>query len=248
MFKLPVRRPVPDHLHVPWGVKDALVVYFAAWVVMPALIVVMLVALAAVVPPANGFLKSLTQNSIEANFALTLMIALAGLGLVALYLRRYKAGWQAVGWRSFDLAKAALYLLVIFFVFIFAAMAALQLVSWLDPSFNADQPQNNELIDGASRSPTLALLGLVFIAPIIEETVFRGFVFPALAKRWGFWIGAVSSSILFGLAHLQANVGIYTFVLGILLCFMYARLRSIFPGMALHMLNNYLAFIALTGK
>jgi membrane protease YdiL (CAAX protease family) len=67
-----------------------------------------------------------------------------------------------------------------------------------------------------------------------------------MAKRWGVITGAIVSSAIFGLAHAQANISIYTWLLGLLLCAMYVRLKSIIPGMALHMLNNYLAFLALT--
>ncbi len=88
----------------------------------------------------------------------------------------------------------------------------------------------------------------MLIPPIIEETVFRGFIFPAFSKRFGVIIGALLSSLLFGFAHLQYNVGVYTVVLGLLLCLLYIKLRSIVPGIFLHMLNNYLAFVALTHK
>lgn len=241
-------RPLPDHLKVPWGLKDALVVFLCAWIALPIVLVIVLRILTPFVPLANQFAKALLTGDITATFVLTLLDALAGLALVAFYLRKYKAGWQMVGWRAFDVWRAAGYLLTIFLAFILFAYLALQLVSLLDPSFNANQPQSNELLDGARTNRHLALIGLVIIPPIIEETIFRGFIFPAISRRWGFWAGAVCSSILFGLAHMQANVGVYTFILGVLLCFMYAKLRSIFPGMLLHMLNNYLAFLALTGK
>lgn len=39
------------------------------------------------------------------------------------------------------------------------------------------------------------------LAPIIEETFFRGFLFPAIKKRYGFIAGLLGSSILFGLLH-----------------------------------------------
>ena len=98
------------------------------------------------------------------------------------------------------------------------------------------------------RALRFVLVALVLLRPVVEETVFRGFIFPALSKRWGVVMGALGSSILFGIAHLQYNVSLYTIVLGLLLCFMYARLRSIWPGMVLHMLNNYLAYVALFHK
>ena len=88
----------------------------------------------------------------------------------------------------------------------------------------------------------------MLVPPVLEETIFRGFIFPAISKRTGVIWGAILSSALFGLAHAQGNITVYTFVLGLVLCFMYVRLRSILPGMALHMLNNYLAFLAYTQK
>jgi membrane protease YdiL (CAAX protease family) len=241
------RRPLPDHLKVPWRIADALVVFLGAWIALPVILVLILRVTSPVVSIAHLFLRGLLDNNIVATFTLTIIDAAAGLVMLAYFLHRYHAGWQTVGWRKFDPWKAAGYLMTIFLAFIALAYAALVLVSLLDPSFNANQPQSNDLLDGAQANRHLALIGLVVLPPIIEETVFRGFIFPAIASRWGYWAGALSSSVLFGLAHLQANVGVYTFVLGLLLCFMYARLRSIFPGMALHMLNNYLAFLSLTG-
>jgi membrane protease YdiL (CAAX protease family) len=70
-------------------------------------------------------------------------------------------------------------------------------------------------------------------------------MFPALADRLGPVIGAIITSLLFGLAHFQLNVSVYTVVLSLLLCMMYWRLRSIWPGIAFHMLNNYLVFLTL---
>jgi membrane protease YdiL (CAAX protease family) len=125
---------------------------------------------------------------------------------------------------------------------------ALWLVSVLVPGFDPNQAQQNDLIAGAVKNPWLALISLVILPPVIEETVFRGFIFPALAKRTGLIIGAILSSALFGLAHWQANISVYTFVLGLLLCFTYVRTRSLIPGILLHMANNALAFLALTMK
>ncbi len=239
-------RVLPDHLRVPWNILDALVVFLAAWIVLPIVIVILLRATEAFVPLSAWFLNGLRADEIGASFALAILDAVGALALVWGYLHRYKAGWSAVGWRGFSVWKASGYLLATFVAFAILSGVVLWLVSVLDPSFNANQPQENDFLGGADTHRTLALIALVVVPPIIEETVFRGFIFPALAKRWGMVAGAIGSSLLFGLAHLQANVGVYTFVLGLLLCFLYVRLRSIFPGVILHMLNNYIAFIALT--
>jgi membrane protease YdiL (CAAX protease family) len=181
-----------------------------------------------------------------ANFVLVVLNALMALGLIWLYLRRAGVGWSAVGWRRFDVFRAALYLAALFVAFIAISYLALTIISWLDPSFDANQPQNNGFVSSHRTNPLLALAAVVFIPPVLEETVFRGFVFPAFAKRWGVIWGAVASSVLFGLAHLQQNISVYTFLLGLVLCFLYLRTKSIIPGVFLHMINNYLAFLALT--
>jgi membrane protease YdiL (CAAX protease family) len=137
---------------------------------------------------------------------------------------------------------------LMFLVFTIGVFALTALVALLVPAFDAGQAQTNEFTGQTASHPSLTLMALVIIPPIIEETVFRGFIFPALSRRRGLVFGAIMTSILFGLAHLQANVSIYTFVLGLVLCYMYVKLKSIVPGIILHMLNNYLAFIALGAK
>lgn len=240
-------RTLPDHLNVPWKVLD-LVVFILAWFGIQIVLMLALSMLGSVWPTAANFVDQASKGDIGASFALDLLDAAVGFGLVALYLRRYRVGWSAAGWRRVNVLRALAYLGLILVVFVALSNIALDLVSVLVPSFNPNQAQQNDFIGAAHTHRSLALVALVLLPPVLEETIFRGFLFPGLAKRWGTVWGAVISSAFFGLLHAQANISIYTFVLGLLLCYMYLKLKSIFPGMALHMLNNYLAFIALTSK
>ena len=90
------------------------------------------------------------------------------------------------------------------------------------------------------------------VAPICEETFFRGFLFGTLRKLpvavrgrdLGPWVAAVIVGILFGLAHTGSANPEYLIPLGFLgfmLCLVRWRTRSIYPGMALHSANNSLA-------
>ncbi len=241
-------RLIPDHLRVPWGVKDAIVVYILPWVVLPILIVIALSLLSPYIPLARSFLSALQANSVQANFTLVLIDAIVELVIVALYLKKYKAGWKSVGWRKFSILQAIGLVLLMLIIFTLGVAALTTLVAYLIPSFNADQAQTNEFTSQTRSHPSISLIALVILPPIIEETVFRGFIFPAMSKKYGLVFGAIVTSVLFGIAHLQANVSVYTFVLSLVLCFMYVRLRSIIPGIALHMLNNYLAFVAIGVK
>lgn len=240
---------MPEQLKVPWGIKQALIVFVMFWLVLPLTLILVARGLSPYLPLAHVFLSGLFNGDINAQFVEVILDAMAGFAAIGFYLRRYHMPWSAVGWRRFNVVKALGILLVIFLVFTVGVNLLLVLISVLVPVFNANQTQANDFTGTAASSHRLiALLAVVVIPATIEETVFRGFVFPAISGRFGLVTGAIGSSVLFGLAHLQANISVYTFFLGLLLCFMYVKLRSIFPGMALHMLNNYLAFLALTGK
>lgn len=239
---------LPAHLRVPWGIGSALVVYLLSWLGATFALVLVLWALSPVLPFADQYLQAINRGDITANFILTFFNAVVAIILVALYLRHFRVPWSTLGWRSFNIWRTALFLLGIFVTFLIASNLLLFLVALLVPGFDSQQAQTNDFTASTVTNPRLTLIALVILPPIIEETVFRGFIFPAFAKKWGVIWGAIISSTLFGFAHLQANVGIYTFVMGMLLCFLYVKLKSIIPGIFFHMLNNYLAFVALSGK
>jgi membrane protease YdiL (CAAX protease family) len=242
------KRELPEFLNVPWTIGD-IFVFVGAWFGLQILVVILLRVLSPYVPLFAHFLQTaLNTNDVTASFVFELLDAVIGLGLVWFYLNRYKVGWSTVGWRRVGVLKSLAYLGGILLFFIIASNILLLLVSVLVPGFNATQTQTGDQTIATGSHRSVALIALVLLPPILEETIFRGFLFSALAKRWGVIWGAIISSAIFGIAHWQANISIYTFILGLLLCFMYVRLKSIVPGIFVHMLNNYLAFIALTSK
>jgi uncharacterized protein len=108
---------------------------------------------------------------------------------------------------------------------------------------------------GVSKSTAALIAAALFvcvIAPIAEEFFFRGFIFMTL-RRWkimvgshniGVWVAAVITGILFGLAHTGSASSQYLIPLGFLgfvLCMLRWRTGSLYPGMALHSINNSLA-------
>jgi membrane protease YdiL (CAAX protease family) len=104
---------------------------------------------------------------------------------------------------------------------------------------------------GARQSTILlvaaALLTCV-VAPISEEFLFRGFIFRALSNWRGPWIAAVLTGLLFGAVHAGSAPGadlVPLGVLGFLLCLVYRYTGSLYPCIALHSLNNSIAFASL---
>ncbi len=101
-----------------------------------------------------------------------------------------------------------------------------------------------------SRPPVLTffiIFGAVF-APSLEEVVFRIFVFNLGLRYGGFWIGAIGSSALFGLAHILGRASdVFTGGLlalsGIVLCWVYYRTRNAYASIISHVLFNVFAIL-----
>jgi membrane protease YdiL (CAAX protease family) len=101
---------------------------------------------------------------------------------------------------------------------------------------------------GADES-TIALVAVTIlvcvVAPIAEEFFFRGYFFGALRNWRGVWPAAIITGLVFGGIHVgSAPVGFLVplAVFGVILCLIYNRTRSLYPCMALHCINNSIAF------
>jgi membrane protease YdiL (CAAX protease family) len=95
---------------------------------------------------------------------------------------------------------------------------------------------------------TAALVGAALfvcvVAPVAEEFFFRGFLFGVLRRWRGPWVAVLLTSVLFGLVHAGSASPQYLVPLGLFgvaLCLLRWRTGSLYPGMALHSLNNALA-------
>jgi membrane protease YdiL (CAAX protease family) len=96
---------------------------------------------------------------------------------------------------------------------------------------------------------TFAMLAVAFlvavVAPIAEEFFFRGFFFTALRSWKGLWPAAILTGLVFGGIHVGSAEAAFLLPLGFFgfaLCLLYHRTGSLYPCIALHCLNNSLAF------
>jgi uncharacterized protein len=101
-----------------------------------------------------------------------------------------------------------------------------------------------KLFDSLDSPVWFILVGVIF-APIVEELFFRGFLFQGFRQKYGWVGGALLSSAIFGLAHLDPVALIPTFILGLLLAYMYHRSNSVWPGIILHVLVNAMGLCSI---
>lgn len=98
--------------------------------------------------------------------------------------------------------------------------------------------------DGTASLVAIAVL-VCIAAPIAEETFFRGFFFGALRNWRGVWPAAVITGLVFGAVHIGSYSVAYLpplAFLGFALCLIRWRTGSLYPCIALHAMNNGLAF------
>lgn len=69
---------------------------------------------------------------------------------------------------------------------------------------------------GSGPAFVLGVLMAVVLAPIVEETVFRGVLFQALRRRWGLFPGMFVSGAVFAVMHTELSEPLYLFALWLL--------------------------------
>jgi hypothetical protein len=83
----------------------------------------------------------------------------------------------------------------------------------------------------------MLLLGGLLV-PFAEELFFRGVLYQWMRHKAGIWIGIIGSSLVFGLLHGEPSVAGATFVMGILLAWIFERSNSLWPSVTIHVVNN----------
>jgi uncharacterized protein len=138
--------------------------------------------------------------------------------------------WQAVGW----LAVAWLG---------FFAFSAFWSVLMHAVGVKLDDNLPLQLgVDDSNVALVLVAVLVCVIAPMAEEFFFRGFLFGALRGYMKLWPAALITGLVFGLIHFKLEFLAPLAVLGVALCLLYAQTGSLLPCIALHSLNNSLAF------
>ena len=123
-----------------------------------------------------------------------------------------------------------------------ALTSLMSLFTW----FNATETQDtgfSYFITGGDRF--VAMIALVFIAPLAEEILMRGWLYGKLRTKLKAPLAILLVSLIFALLHGQWNVGVTVFSLSLVLCTLREITGTIWSGIILHMLSNGIAFYLL---
>ncbi|MGF1655696.1 MAG: lysostaphin resistance A-like protein [Verrucomicrobiales bacterium] len=128
-------------------------------------------------------------------------------------------------------------------VFLLAVYPVLGLISSLLYQIYGGRPDPQPVLEMIKQAPNaesqIVMIAMaIIIAPICEEFVYRGFLYPALKRYVGLTMAMLLSALLFGLAHMHAPAVLPLMFLGIILVLAYEFTGSLIVPMTIHALFN----------
>jgi membrane protease YdiL (CAAX protease family) len=84
----------------------------------------------------------------------------------------------------------------------------------------------------------LMVFTAVIVAPVCEEVVFRGYLYPVLKKFGGIAVATLCSALIFAAAHGSVTALLPLFLFGALLVFLYEKTGSLWAPIAAHLCFN----------
>jgi membrane protease YdiL (CAAX protease family) len=241
----PAKSEVPEDLRISWSWLHFIVFIVFGAFSLAAVQVVLLLYYAPVRHMRNQadierFVLSKPQLAVGS------MVIWYGLILLFLYVTLSAVQgtpfWSLLGWRKIGNREAThwprnpwIYLGFgcVLSILVFAATAKMQ----------APEDVPIEELFHYKNTAMLFMAMAVLVAPLVEETVFRGYLYPLFAKSFGVAASIIVTGVLFGLMH-GAQLGwtwglvLVLIAVGVVFTFVRARTGSVFASFLLHLGYN----------
>lgn len=114
--------------------------------------------------------------------------------------------------------------------------------------WTGQKPEMQRMVQLLWESPSIfqllsiALTALI-AAPVVEEILFRGVLYPALSQYWGRTVGVLGNSVFFGVIHGNVMSLVSLIFLGALWTWLYQRTQNLLAPIAAHFLFNLSTFV-----
>lgn len=238
---------VAEDIRVPWGPWD-LVLFVVLAVVATFVVGLIVVGIFVMFGMHIAAISQAGRDQSLVSIVAQAVIDLALIGFLALQIRVkfQEPFWQTIGWRELDtgiiprgLGYAGLVLAGVVTSFL------------VDAASNLHPPKGNLPIEAVYQdklSSLLFLLMAVLLAPVVEETIFRGYIYPVIARFWGVAASVLITGALFGLLHgFQLGGAFWQIGLLVLVGFIFtwvrAASRTVVASYCMHLGYNGFLFV-----
>lgn len=167
---------------------------------------------------------------------------------IALFVITIKIGLQrirSVNDHDFNIKIKAVSIPVIFIsiVVLIALIIITEPISLLIPMPDSVKAYFEKMI----QPNILSFISVAVAAPILEEILFRGIILEGFLRNYSPQKAIIWSAVLFGVFHLNPWQAIGAIIFGLFFGWLYWKTNSLIPGIILHFVNNFAAFILTFG-
>ena len=239
---------LPADLRVPWTTRD--VILFSLFYLLSPIVIAIPVLIVAAVALHGNMSAVMNDKQLEAILSIIAQAAAAllTLGYLWVLVKAKNVGpfWDAIGWRQLAPNSIVRRRIVLFIVLGGIALAAAVTLASSLIGQKKTLPIE-ELVQTRLAMILLMSFG-VLVAPLVEETVFRGVLFPVIARGSGIAGSIIITGVLFGMVHsLQlwggwGQIGLIVAV-GILLTWVRALRHTVWASFLLHLTYNSTLFL-----
>lgn len=226
-----------DEWRVPWSIADAVVAILISGGVLflVALVGGLLLGVTHILDPGieRELARFIPVATTLVGYAIFVLVVFA----IAIWIRR--GSYADLGFRKFNvlsaIGQAVLWLIIT------RILTAVYLAIIIRLGFKQPVDQAEKIIRLFGKGFLglfLAVLVAVVVAPLVEELLFRGLVYPPFRRTMGRYWAIFINGIIFGVVHLDLYLFVPLAIIGFALAWLYERSRSLGPPIALHALNN----------
>ena len=244
------RAVISDDLRVPWGWLE--VALFVILGVIASVVITWGMAQVAVrfFGANSNDVFGETMSTAKSVVVLVSQAMLDGLAILYLYLmlaaRTDAPFWPSIGWREMRRGAGKIRDSALQFLAGGAVLAIV--VSFAGGFLNSKATLPiEELLKARVSILLFGILG-VLVAPLVEETIFRGFLYPVIARRLGVAAGVAVTGTLFGLMHAAQLWGGWgqialLILVGVVLTWVRARTGTVAASYFVHLGYNGLQLV-----
>lgn len=173
-------------------------------------------------------------------FSIGFQFFMAGLAIAMVHRRVKPVQWLGMVWKWWPLVFVIAPVAVVSMWTVFAGLQVAGYMDLLD-RLGVEKVQDTVTIFQTEKDVVVLVLLAVaaaVAAPICEEIVFRGFLYPVAKRYAGPWAAALGTALIFSAAHGSVAALLPLFIFGLVLVALYELTGSIWAPMAVHFLFN----------
>ncbi len=167
-------------------------------------------------------------------------VMLTMITLAVIIFRIGPVAWLGLRWKHWPWVLLIAPATVVGMWIMFGGLHALGYMKWME-ALGVEAVQDSvKLLQTATDPMVLILMAVaaVLVAPVSEEIVFRGYLYPAAKKFAGPWMAAICTGLVFAAAHGSLAALLPLFIFGVVLAVLYEKTGSIWAPVAVHFCFN----------